>query len=210
MLRGKYDSDFLEVYNKFVENEYTLLSDLTDRALANVNTHFGSAPIYTLSSWAEASVDNLKLYGIISEQAVYQYKSEITREQFCEIIYVIVKKLDANKLSTEITDKFVDADNKKILALSELGLINGTSINEFSPSELITREASTVVIARLINLFDFENSDISRHEFSDRSLISIWAVDSVRIVASQGIINGSGNNMFNPKKNLTYEQTLII
>ncbi len=80
-----------------------------------------------------------------------------------------------------------------------LALVNGSGTG-FAPNNNITREDAAVILYRLIT----KNQTVSgTHSFGDGQDIASYAAEAVSALAANGIISGSGNNMFNPKSNLT-------
>ncbi len=80
-----------------------------------------------------------------------------------------------------------------------LGLVNGSG-SGFAPNNNITREDAAVILYRLISK---KQSVSGAYSFDDGNNIASYASEAVSALASNGIISGSGNNMFNPKSNLT-------
>ncbi len=162
------------------------------------------------SEWAAKDVNFAYLMGI-AERAEYQFASPITREEFCEMIYnliVAVKK----EISAIHPQNFTDTVNRKMLALSGLGIINGKSEIELAPDDYLTREEAATIIDRI-----FEKGYVKINTgttaqwipFSDEKEISDWALFSVQNIYKMGIMNGVGNNNFAPKDTYTTEQAIV-
>ena len=98
------------------------------------------------SDWARDSVDKAYELGIAKE-ALY-FTKPITREQFCELIYNLIIKVN-HVLAAPITDSFTDTSNEKVLMLNGAGIINGKSAKEFCPDDSLTRAEAATVFVRL-------------------------------------------------------------
>ncbi len=174
----------------------------TDEELKNAATT-SSVP----SEWAAKDIDYALAVGITENGKDYLYKENITREEFCELIYNLIV-LTSDEITTPITDSFTDTKNDKILMLNGLGIINGKSATEFAPNDYLTREEAATIIIRMVNkVFPMEATEMW-FEYDDISEISKWASDSVQTISNLGFMNGVGNNRFAPKDTYTTEQAI--
>ena len=96
-------------------------------------------------------------------------------------------------------------------------IINGAGARYFSPDAPITREDIAVILYRSSALLGFEQTQNQQSDFVDADSISGYAVDAVSMLSGLGVINGTGNGAFEPKRNATraeaakmiYEITLL-
>ena len=102
------------------------------------------------SEWAAKDIDYALAVGITDYGKDYLYKENITREEFCELIYNLIV-LTSDEITAPITDSFTDTKNDKILMLNGLGIINGKSATEFAPNDYLTREEAATIIVRMVN-----------------------------------------------------------
>ncbi|MBQ4556470.1 MAG: S-layer homology domain-containing protein, partial [Clostridia bacterium] len=136
------------------------------------------------------------------------YKENITREEFCELIYNLIV-LASDEITAPITDSFTDTKNDKILMLNGLGIINGKSSTEFAPNDYLTREEAATIIVRMVNkVFPMAATEMW-FEYDDINEISEWASDSIQTISNLGFMNGVGNNKFAPKDTYTTEQAIV-
>lgn len=89
--------------------------------------------------------------------------------------------------------------------LSALGVVEGFEDGTFHPDELVTRAQMAAMVLRAKNNFNAENN--KTQVFNDVPADN-WAAGWIATAASQGIVNGTGNNNFDPDLNVTYEQTV--
>ena len=119
----------------------------------------------------------------------------------------------------EITDFdiFSDTKNIDVLICNKLGIITGDTQNNFNPYSNLTREQAATILYRLCNVLkiDFENLKPTQR-FNDYDKISEYARESVFKISNlntpldEFVMNGTLNNNFSPKDNLTLEQALVI
>lgn len=89
--------------------------------------------------------------------------------------------------------------------LSALGIVEGFEDGTFHPDELVTRAQMAAMVLRAKNNFNAENN--KTQVFNDVPADN-WAAGWIATAASEGIVNGTGNNNFDPDLNVTYEQTV--
>lgn len=161
------------------------------------------------SEWAEKEIDIARAVGITDENKDYLYKENITREEFCELIYSYIVNVAKAGIPKYDTMTFTDTDNEKIAVLCTMDIIKGKTTEIFAPNDLLTREEAATIIFRLI---DAVHPDWFAHElfyeFADSIEISDWAMDSIQRLCNMGIMKGVENNNFAPKGNYTTEQAI--
>ncbi len=161
------------------------------------------------SEWAAKDIDFARAVGIIDANKDYLYKENITREEFCELIYNLVT-LVKWEITAPVTDSFTDTKNDKILMLNGLGIINGKTATEFAPNDYLTREEAATIISRMIDkVMPSMFSTELYFEFNDADKISDWAMDSIQSVCNFGFMNGVGNGNFAPQDTYTTEQAIV-
>ena len=166
-----------------------------------------SATFVPCSDWAASDITKAKDINLI--RGNYNFPSPVSREGFCELVYNYVSEY-GGKAQVYGESKFTDTDNKKIGALSSLGIITGKSETEFAPNDLLTREEAAVILDRLIRVVHPNMASTELYyKFTDSSHISDWAFDSIQKICNMGIMKGVGNNNFAPEENYTTEQAIV-
>ncbi len=119
-----------------------------------------------------------------------------------------------NKSAKEITpldeDVYVDLENviwakNSIIELTNRGIVNGKSINEFCPNDIITREEFVKILAYAF-LKD-EEPEIT--EFSDVDNDS-WYAESVGKAYGCKIVNGISSNLFGTGESITRQDMAVM
>ena len=108
-------------------------------------------------------------------------------------------------------EKFSDVTEKDwfyyvVTYARECGIVEGDSPDTFSPSRDVTREEVTAMIARALQYAGLSCPKSEAENNSDKDNISDWAKDAVYKCARAGLVNGIGNNMFDPKASATRAQ----
>lgn len=170
------------------------------------------------SSWAAADVAEASSLGLIPSWLQYNYRSPITREEFCDTLMQLIPAVTGktpDQIRGELGvvgsefDKYTFTDTSKysIRLAAALGIVTGVGNGKFAPKNTLTREQAATMMQRAANLMGTVEATKSP-TFSDAARISSWAVDGVQFVTSCGIMNGTGT-AFNPQGTYTREQTYI-
>lgn len=161
------------------------------------------------SDWAEEGVSKAARLNITDYSIDYNYLEDITREQFCELIYNYIDVTGKMK-NVPTGNPFTDTDNFKIYTLFSVGIIKGKTESIFAPQDLLTREEAATILLRLIEKV---HPDWAAHQvyyvFEDEGDISDWAMRPIQTICNMGIMKGVGDNKFAPKANLTTEQAIV-
>jgi hypothetical protein len=171
-------------------------------------THFSSfAVVYVKESfkdldsvaWAKKPIEVLASKGILKGTVEDEYapESNITRADFlCFLVRTIGVE---TKTDENFDDIKSDAYYYKELAIAKkLGITYGTGNNKFSPNASITRQDMMVLTERalrMLNKLTIPGTASDLDQFSDKSLIAPYAIDSVATVVKEGLIVGDGNEV---------------
>lgn len=157
-------------------------------------------------SWAKESIERLGKKGIISGTGdnMFRPQDNITREEFVKMIVCAYNLLDENAK----TDDFDDVDSSKwyakyVASAYNAKIIFGINEKDFGVGEFITREDMAVIACRAANIAA-GNTEV---KFSDDENISDYAKDAVYAMKASGIMQGKGNNLFEPKAYATRAET---
>ncbi len=173
------------------------------------------------SSWAQDNIDSAIRDSLIPADLQNGYKNNITREEFCRLMVVLVEKKTGMTAGTyaiskdkEITDPFTDTDNADILAAHALGIVNGTSKTTFNPAGSITRQEAASMLSRTAQVLDMTSGQGQR--FNDENSIASWAKEGVAFTSGlvdpttgDRVMGGTGNGNFSPLAAYTREQAYI-
>lgn len=168
----------------------------------SAGTGAGSAP----SDWAEEYIAKAASIAI-TDSLKTPWTESIDREQFCEITYDMIMTVSAPFSDEEPQDPFDDVDNEKVTVLYTLGIIDGKSETKFAPDEYLTREEAATILDRIGTYLNLAHHEVY-FMFDDESEISEWAMNSVQTVCNLGVMNGVGDNKFDPQGAYTAEQAV--
>lgn len=202
-------------YNIRVRYRYAYLDDGVEKYIYGYFSspvNLGLQPYYTgASDWAIDELDKAVEYGLIPESIRSNMQSNITREEFCELVLKMYEKL-TNHPAPIGNAQFSDTNNIDVLKAAGLGIAVGIGDGQFAPDNFVTRQEMAVMIKRTLALvypnFDFtsEASDFSL----DDDQISDWALSEVRFLSNRGILKGDYQGNILPLGNTTREQAVAI
>ncbi len=185
-----------------------------------------SATSIPCSDWAIESIKKALELNIVNYGGNYNYPGAITREDFCELTYNLMRLFPAAENSSEVMGNtiIVDTENEAVYELVRSGIIRGKNeelvtpddktssvmINRitFAPEDFLTREEAATIIIRMVNKIAPMPVTEMWFEYNDINEISPWATDSIQTISNLGVMNGVGNNMFAPKDTYTIEQAV--
>ena len=206
-----------------------LASDLEELAK---NLVFVDANNDFLGHWAEDTIVDAMIAGIVDNTAKFNPEQEITRAQFAKMVCEAnnIKPIKYNQDNKEKFDKFTDVSVAEwyagyVAAIYETGLMKGDGNGTFRPEDKISRQEVAVVLATL------ENNGVSVEEvttdvngnrvhkdtktnFVDDSEIAIWADESVEHLRNKGFAKGyavsGGKFEYRPVNNMSRAEALTM
>ena len=171
------------------------------------------------SEWATDTIAEAVMFGIINADNSWNFLASICREDFCNIAVKMIESTGVT-LSTENPQRplgIKDTDNINVLKLYKAGVILGKEHHKtgitFAPSDFITREEAATILYRIsrygLNL-DMPQSAYNESVsfYSDKDMISDWALNAVFYMRELGVMFGTSVNEFSPSGSYTVEQTI--
>ena len=179
------------------------------------------------SPWAKEKVEEAIRLGLLPSALDNAYQADITREEFCQIGVAFIEKVagkDINSFLSGILKKvwvanfltYKDTLSTVILAMSDLGIVNGYGNGYFKPDNYITREEAAVLLMRIAKILDVNYPNSKPIIFSDRKEFSYWALPGIDFITScdsgeDRVMKGTATdeNKFSPKERFTRQQALV-
>lgn len=155
-------------------------------------------------TWAQDYIQKLTAKHVINgvDSQHFQPNQEMSRADFVTLL-VRASGLPAAEGASPFNDV---ASNTYyggyVTVAAELGLIQGSG-GAFRPQAEITREEAAVVIDRWMSYLHKTSAGTVDTVFTDRAEISAWAKEAVNRLQAQNVINGKGNQRFDPQGELT-------
>ena len=174
-------------------------------------------PIETASSWAREGIKNALAKGFVPEVLQNNYAEIITRAEFCTMAVMYIEYRTGKSIGAIIAERnlvldagvFTDTSDSYILSAYALGIIKGTTANTFTPNGKLNREQAATMLTNACRALGKNVAASPPTGFADANSASAWAVDAINYCVANGIMNGVGNNSFNPKAAYTREQAIV-
>lgn len=164
------------------------------------------------SSWAVEEIDLAVQAGLTTPDILSNFQSSITREEFCEIAVKLYEALSGETAYPVSPNPFTDTSNSEILKAYNLGIVKGVAADKFAPNQNITRQEICVMLLRALKAVhpgaNYSASGVGT--FADESLIASWAIDAVRYMSKEGIMQGLGGGKIGPLGNTTREMAILL
>jgi len=165
--------------------------------------------------WAKDSIQLLADKGIIQGKGEGQFdpQSNVTRAEFTAMI------VRALNLSVDADLTFEDVPENAwyhdvIAAAFTYGIINGRSAEEFDPNAPISREEMATVAANalkaVLGYVAPENIEEILNKFNDGNKVVSVHRENVALLANDGIVQGKGNDNYDPKGNASRAEVAVI
>jgi len=155
--------------------------------------------------WSYEAVEYLSKKGIISGAGNGNFEPDRTvlREEFVKILVLGLGLVPKNEVADFSDLKAGEWYNEYIAAAVDAGFINGVSDTEFGIGQTVSRQDAATMIFRAAKLSKVEEPKL----FADDVNISYYAKDGVYALKQMGIINGVGDDKFEPAGVCTRAQT---
>lgn len=193
--------------------------DAVDNESGTYNTNVVTENGHIPSTWAIDEILEANKHGLTKPDLLKDFRSNITREEFCGIVVKLYEILSGKAAEEYIPSPFSDTQNTDVLKAHKLGIVQGVGNGKFNPHNTITRQEICVVTLRTIKTAIPESASyistiISKNvgmlSFSDADLISDWAIEGVTFLSSIGIMKGIGSNRIDPLGTTTREQAIVL
>ncbi|QGG58412.1 S-layer homology domain-containing protein [Paenibacillus sp. B01] len=192
---------------------HVIFNDLVNESsLKNaVQNALASAPVRTFNdvpadSWSADAITIASQLGFVGGYGDGSFRGNqpITRAEFSAML------VRALGLSTTTTNAgFNDTEDhwasSAINTLAALGIIYGYDNDTFKPDKNISRAEMAAILARVLNF----SMDVRKESFADVASDN-WAATYIENLAGANIVNGTGNDKFNPTATATRAESVVM
>ena len=164
------------------------------------------------SDWAKAEIGKAIEANLLPERLRGEYRSNITREEFSEIAVNLYEALSGKGGVLQGENPFTDTQNTKVRIANDLGIVKGVGDGKFAPNDAITRQEISVMLYRALQVSkpEYDYVDVDVYTFTDYARIASWSKQAVGYLYGIGVINGVGDNSFNPGGNTSREEAIVL
>jgi len=188
-------------------------SDYTNEAtiITEPVVPLGTVDFSSASTWAVPEIQKAVDFKLTTDKVLINFTKKITREEFCEIAVKLYEAISGKTAVIE-ANPFVDTANTEVLKAYKLGIVKGMSTNSFAPGNSITRQEISVMLLRALRVAEpgADYSIVGAPVLADENQIAVWAMEAVKYMNKEGIMNGVGGNRIDPNGNTTKEQAIAL
>lgn len=163
------------------------------------------------AAWATEAILALSEKGIVAGDGngSFNPNDSVTREQFVKML-VLAAGIEINPAD----NIFADVNSSEwyaqyVLSAYKDGIVLGVSDTEFGIGSLIKRQDMAVMAYRALNGKELADAR-ELNSFADSAEISDYATEAVNKLYTAGVINGMGDNNFNPDGTATRAESAMI
>lgn len=159
------------------------------------------------SSWAEKKLSSAAELNIVPESLLNVNVSDMIKKGECASLCVKFYETASGKTAEAAANPFDDNVSADVLKAASAGIVGAFSGRQFNENTYASREEIADMMARTYAAVSGTGATLQNKViFSDDSLISDWARESVYFIQDKGIIHIVGSNKFAPK-NSSEEET---
>ena len=163
--------------------------------------------------WAAPYIWRLSELGIVNgvEEHRFAPREIVTRGSFVTILGRMHGVDSESYAGTPFTD--VSAEDwygPYVAWAAEYGVTLGFDDGSFHPGDHINREQMAVMLFRYMNAAGINLNAEVREPFTDENTISDWAVEAVNNLRDMGLMNGRGDNCYEPKGTATRAEICAV
>ncbi|MBR4949248.1 MAG: leucine-rich repeat protein [Clostridia bacterium] len=164
------------------------------------------------NSWYKEYVDFAVTYGIFKGTAsdIFSPETDMTRAQMVQV-FANLSGIDTTNSNVESGFKDVPKGTWYTSAVTwaaQNKIVSGVGDGKFDPDAKITREQMCLMLCNYIEKCLGKTIEPEKEvsTFADDGSISDWAKEAVYKCAKSGLVNGVGNNKFDPQSTATRAQ----
>ena len=169
--------------------------------------------------WAVPEINDANTSGLLTDNAAKDFRRSLTRDEFCELVVLLVEQTLGNPLPVPANNPFVDdVDPISIHALKawNYGIITGTTATKFSPKSNVQRQQLCAMMIRAIRNLerDLGQSYLipGAHTlpYRDVARIAEYALGDVKLAYTNDIMQGDTAGLFNPRNDISSQSCVAV
>ena len=173
----------------------------------------------TPSGWAAPEMTSANTSGLLTPSAARDFHNALTRDEFCELVVVMVEQTLGRALPVPANNPFVD-DREPIsihaLKAWNYGIITGITTTLFAPSQKVERQQLCAMMIRAIRGLESDlrmtllSPGIATLPYRDAAQIRDYAIEPVKLAYSNVIMQGNEQGMFMPSNDITSQECVAV
>lgn len=166
---------------------------------------------HSYSDWAELDIKKAIENNIVTPHILSNFKSDITREEFAELLILVYEQLGGAEPVITEKNRFIDTQSIPIMKANALGITSGVGNGKFNPHGKISRQQLAVMSEGLLNALEISPIVTMEYRFfADEVEIADYAKNSIQLMNKLGIMTGVGNQRIDPRGNVPRQQAIAV
>ncbi len=162
-----------------------------------------------VADWAREQVDSAAVKGLMPDCLGDDFTVNITRAEFAAVAVELYEAMSGDTAPAPGENPFSDTDDPVVLQANALGIVKGSG-GKFRPDDLVSRQEAALMLSRVYTELGGEIPTVEATTFADNDKVASWAMDAVAFMSDKKVVNGKGNNSFDPLGNASIQEALII
>lgn len=162
-----------------------------------------------VSDWAREQVDLSAARGLMPDVLGDDFTVNITRAEFAAVAVELYEAMSGETAPAPGESPFSDTSDPVVIQANALGIVKGSG-GKFSPDNPVTRQEAALMLSRVYTRLGGTIPTVAATTFADNAKVASWARDAVAFMSDNRIVNGKGNNSFDPLGSASVQEALII
>lgn len=163
-----------------------------------------------VSDWAREQVDLAAVKCLMPDSLVDDFTVNITRAEFAALAVELYEAMSGETAPAPGENPFTDTSNTAVLQAEALDIVNGKGDGVFAPADPVTRQEAALMLSRVYTKLGGELPKVGGTTFADNDKVASWAMDAVAFMSDNEIVNGVGDNKFDPLGNASIQEAMVI
>ena len=163
-----------------------------------------------VADWAREQVDLAAAKGLMPDCLGDDFTVNITRAEFAAVAVELYEAMSGDTAPAPGESPFSDTTDPVVIQANALGIVNGKGEGKFAPDDLVTRQEAALMLSRVYTRLGGTIPEGAATTFADNDKVASWAMDAVAFMSNHEIVNGKGNNTFDPLGNASIQEAMVI
>lgn len=163
-----------------------------------------------VADWAREQVDSAAVKGLMPDSLGDDFTVNITRAQFAALSVKLYEAMSGEEAPAPGGSPFSDTDDPAVIQANALGIVDGKGDGKFAPDDLVTRQEAALMLSRVYTRLGGGIPKVEATTFADNNKVASWAMDAVAFMSDNKIVNGKGDNKFDPLGSASIQEAMVI
>lgn len=162
------------------------------------------------ADWAREQEDLAAAKGLMPDGLGDDFTVNITRAEFAALSVKLYEAMSGEEAPAPGGSPFSDTDDPVVIQANALGIVDGKGDGKFAPDDLVTRQEAALMLSRVYTRLGGGIPKVEATTFADNNKVASWAMDAVAFMSDNKIVNGKGDNKFDPLGSASIQEAMVI